>query len=193
MSIEVLYRPVWYCQVVSAKQRILDTATRLFYERGLNSTGIDLIIAEAHVAKASLYNNFESKEHLIADYLKMIRLRYEEILEKAVSSRGRTIEVPFDLLEEIVVDGEFFGCPFTNALTELPHSKLVKDEVLRYRDVVMDFFAGVAAAEVVPQLMIVYDGVFTSCKIDPDRQNVAIGRRLAQILVDRVPREVEAV
>jgi AcrR family transcriptional regulator len=178
---------------VSARQRILDTAARLFYERGLNSTGIDLIIAEANVAKASLYNNFDSKERLIAEYLKMLRVRYEEMLARAVWSRGRTVEIPFDLLEEIVVDGEFFGCPFTNALTELPHSKLVKAEVLRYRNVVMDFFAGVAAAEVVPQLMIVYDGVFTSCKIDPDRRNVAIARKLAQILVDLVPREVEVV
>lgn len=172
---------------MSAKQKILDTAAELFYERGVNSTGIDLIIAQANVAKASLYNNFESKEHLVAKYLEMLRLKFEERLATAVSVRGRRVAVPFDLLEEIVVEGEFFGCPFTNALTELPDSKLVKAEVTRYRDVVMNYFAGVATTDVVPQLMLVYDGVFTSCKLDPDRTSVVVARRLAQSLVDRIP------
>lgn len=165
---------------MSARQKILTAAATLFYERGVNATGIDLIIAEAGVAKASLYNNFESKEHLVARYLEMLRLGFEERLAATVSSRGKTVAVPFDLLEEIVVDGEFFGCPFTNALTELPDSALVRDEVITYRDVVMSYFVDVATSEVAPQLMLVYDGVFTSCKLDPDRRRVAIARGLAE-------------
>lgn len=170
---------------MTAKQRILDTSRELFYKNGVNSTGIDLIIAEAGIAKATLYNNFSSKEELVASYLESLRLDFEENLERAVSDRGNSLAIPFDLLEESVVSGEFYGCPFTNALTEMPESSMVKSEVAKYREVVQSYFAslGVGPA-LLPQLMLVYDGAFTSCKLDPDRKRVMVARQLAQRLVE---------
>jgi AcrR family transcriptional regulator len=92
-----------------AKDRILEAATELFYKRGVNATGIDLIISEAGIAKATLYNNFESKEVLVAKYLERLRLKFEENLQQAVSKQGRSLTIPFDLLETTVVQGEFSG------------------------------------------------------------------------------------
>lgn len=170
---------------MTAKQRILDTSRELFYKRGVNSTGIDLIIAEAGIAKATLYNNFGSKEELVAKYLESLRLDFERSLEQAISNRGRTLAIPFDLLEESVISGDFYGCPFTNALTEMPESALVKSEVSRYREVVQSYFASLGAdPSLLPQLMLVYDGAFTSCKLDPDRKRVMIARNLAQRLFE---------
>lgn len=170
---------------MSAKQKILDTSRELFYKRGVNSTGIDLIIAEAGIAKATLYNNFESKEALVASYLESLRLDFEKNLERAIAHRGKTLAIPFDLLEESVVSGEFYGCPFTNALTEMPDSSRVKSEVAKYRDVVQSYFASLVGDPVLlPQLMLVYDGAFTSCKLDPDRKRVMVARKLAQRLVE---------
>lgn len=169
---------------MSAKQKILDTASELFYKRGVNSTGIDLIISEAGIAKASLYNNFASKEELVAKYLERVRLSFERRLAEAIDARGMRLAIPFDLLEESVIEGEFFGCPFTNALTELPASALVRTEVTKYRTAVERYFSEVAPESVVPQLMLVYDGAFTSCKLDPNRSQVAIASKLAQQLVD---------
>ena len=51
------------------RERILATASRLFYAQGFHSTGIDLIIAEAGVAKMSLYQHFRSKDELISAFL----------------------------------------------------------------------------------------------------------------------------
>jgi AcrR family transcriptional regulator len=167
-----------------AKDRILEAATELFYKRGVNATGIDLIISEAGIAKATLYNNFESKEVLVAKYLERLRLKFEENLQQAVSKQGRSLTIPFDLLETTVVQGEFFGCPFTNALTELPESTLVQEEVRKYRGVVLNYFSEFANKEIVQQLMLVYDGAFTSCKLDPNRKGVRVARQLAQQLVD---------
>ncbi len=167
-----------------AKNRILEAATELFYRRGVNATGIDLIISEAGIAKATLYNNFESKEVLVAKYLERLRLKFEENLQQAVSKQGRSLTIPFDLLETTVVQGEFFGCPFTNALTELPESTLVQEEVRKYRGVVLNYFSEFATKEIVQQLMLVYDGAFTSCKLDPNRKGVRVARQLAQQLVD---------
>lgn len=170
---------------MSARQKILSTSKELFYKRGINSTGIDLIIATAGIAKATLYNNFSGKEDLVASYLESLRLEFEAGLHKAVADRGKTLAIPFDLLEESVVSGEFFGCPFTNALTEMPESALVRTEVNRYRDVVQDYFASlISNSDTLPQLMLVYDGAFTSCKLDPDRKRVMVARKLAQRLFD---------
>lgn len=167
-----------------AKDRILEAATELFYKRGVNATGIDLIISEAGIAKATLYNNFESKEVLVAKYLERLRLKFEENLQQAVSKQGRSLTIPFDLLETTVVQGEFFGCPFTNALTELPESTLVQEEVRKYRGVVLNYFSEFATKEIVQQLMLVYDGAFTSCKLDPNRKGVRVARQLAKQLVE---------
>lgn len=167
-----------------AKDRILEAATELFYKRGVNATGIDLIISEAGIAKATLYNNFESKEVLVAKYLERLRLKFEENLKQAVNKQGRSLAIPFDLLEATVVQGEFFGCPFTNALIELPESKLVQEQVRKYREIVLNYFSKFATKEIVQQLMLVYDGAFISCKLDPNRKGVRVARQLAQQLVD---------
>ena len=50
---------------MDTRERILDTAARLFYAQGYNSTGINQVIKEANVAKASLYQHFPSKEDLL--------------------------------------------------------------------------------------------------------------------------------
>jgi len=169
---------------MSAKEKILDTASELFYKRGVNRTGIDLIIAEAGIAKASLYNNFVSKEELVAKYLERIRLRFESSLAAVIIARGMSLTIPFDLLEDSVAEGEFFGCPFTNALTELPTSKLVAGEVAKYRQSVEKYFSAVAPKSVLAQLMLVYDGAFISCKLNPNRSQVGIAKKLAQQIVD---------
>ena len=56
-------------QEITVKEHILQTATRLFHEQGYNLTGINQIIDEADVAKASLYYHFPSKEDLCVAYL----------------------------------------------------------------------------------------------------------------------------
>ena len=71
---------------VSARERILRTATRLFYEHGIHRVGIDLVIAESGVAKMSLYRQFGSKEEL---QLATIRVAAETHLLSAGRSRRR--------------------------------------------------------------------------------------------------------
>src|SRR5262245_37020905 len=53
----------------AARRRLLDTATRLFYAEGVHSVGIDRIIAEASVAKATFYKHFPSKDDLVRAYI----------------------------------------------------------------------------------------------------------------------------
>ena len=52
-----------------ARDRVLETAFRLFYARGIRAVGVDLIIAESGVAKATFYKHFPSKDELVLAYL----------------------------------------------------------------------------------------------------------------------------
>jgi AcrR family transcriptional regulator len=166
------------------RERILASARELFYSRGINATGIDLIIEQARIAKASLYHHFPSKEQLVAAYLADLRTQFQAALDLEVDKRGTDIAIPFDLLEMSLVHGKFFGCPFTNALTEMPTSAPVIEEVRMYRSRVQDFFTRSVDgnSSLAQDLMLVYDGVFISCKLDPDRAKVHRARDLARRL-----------
>ena len=54
---------------MDARERILETASALFYKRGVRAVGVDLVVAEAGVAKTSLYRHFRTKDDLIAAFL----------------------------------------------------------------------------------------------------------------------------
>src|SRR5213595_1701552 len=106
-----------------ARQRILETADRLFYQEGVRAVGIDRIIAEAGVAKMSLYKHFPSKDDLI---LAVLKHREEGVLEFFRSSMERHAEKTkhplrafFAALKEFFESPGFRGCPFQNAAVEL--------------------------------------------------------------------------
>ena len=67
-------------KVSKARTKLLDTATRVFYTEGVNSVGVDRIIQEAGVTRATLYRHFPSKQHLITTYVEEVdRLDREQI------------------------------------------------------------------------------------------------------------------
>jgi AcrR family transcriptional regulator len=96
-------------------ERILRAADRLFYRRGIRAVGVDAVAAEAGVSKRSLYDTFASKDDLVAAYLR------QRILPLPASGQPPAEQVLglFDQLHGRFVTGEFRGCPFVNAVTEL--------------------------------------------------------------------------
>src|SRR4030088_1959296 len=73
----------------SARDRILETAYRLFSRHGIQAVGIDTIVAESHVAKMTLYRYFPSKEDLVLAFLDLRQQRWtHEWLEAGVERRG---------------------------------------------------------------------------------------------------------
>jgi AcrR family transcriptional regulator len=106
-------------QVVTDK--ILDTADRLFYGQGYNATGINQVIEEADIAKASLYKHFESKTDLLIAYIKRTHERWHERLQAHVSKASTPKEkllAIFDYQEERQKYRQFGGCPFVKANDE---------------------------------------------------------------------------
>lgn len=92
-----------------ARDRLLDTATRLFYAEGIHTVGIDRIIAEAGIAKATFYRHFRTKEDLVVAYLVREYARQREILEAIPGSGADSIVGIFDRLGELSCGPGFRG------------------------------------------------------------------------------------
>lgn len=97
------------------KERILDTAERLFYCAGIRATGVDTIAAEVGISKRTLYNHFPSKDALISAYLKR---GFHEQRPSETPPLAQILR-SFDRLEKGFAQKDFRGCRFVNAVAEL--------------------------------------------------------------------------
>ncbi|MEM7761600.1 MAG: TetR/AcrR family transcriptional regulator [Cyanobacteria bacterium P01_A01_bin.40] len=106
---------------LTPKERILKTVDRLFYQQGYLATGINQIIAEAQVAKASFYQHFPSKETLVIAYLRTYNESFFQQLQqlnKQLSEPKAKILALFDLLADFAQQAECRGCAFLNIAAE---------------------------------------------------------------------------
>src|ERR1700754_5098220 len=98
---------------MGVRERILDTAARLFYEQGYQATGINQIIEEASIAKSSLYQHFKTKEELLIAYLKIAEKDWFEELYKIVGKDKDAAEKIlglFDYRKQLVERKKYKGC-----------------------------------------------------------------------------------
>src|SRR5215207_1494024 len=104
------------------RDHLLETALRLFNQHGYHAAGIDLIIAEAGVAKTTLYRHFETKEDLILAALErrdeQDRDAMRAFVEQRASDPVERLLVTFDFLEALFRDERFRGCIFVSAAGE---------------------------------------------------------------------------
>ena len=105
-----------------ARQRILDTAFRLFYARGLRAVGVDLLIAESGVAKATFYKYFPGKDDLVLAYLDRVDEVWTGQLQAAAAAGGDRpadqLVGLFDALGTACRREGYRGCAFLNAAAE---------------------------------------------------------------------------
>ncbi len=109
---------------MNMNEKILATATSLFESRGIQASGVDTIIAEAGIAKATLYKHFPSKNLLITAYLRDKSDRfYEWLNSRLISKKTNSIDILIslcELVEQWIVTPEFHGLPFHIASVEFP-------------------------------------------------------------------------
>ena len=120
------------------RDRLIETALRLFYEQGYLATGINQIIAESQVAKATFYHHFVSKENLCVAYLQARHIVWmnwlKNSVEKQKSIADRIIGV-FGFLSEWMVKCNFRGCAFLNISSEVPSlNSEIRAEVVKHKD-----------------------------------------------------------
>ncbi len=130
-------------QKQSVKERIIETASRLFYFEGYNQTGINQIIEEAGVAKSSMYQSFRSKEEIAVEYLQRRHKMWMGNLSDFVSDKKSGNEKIIGALAYIkdwLEDVEYRGCGFQNIITDLPKSQnSIADQVLLHKNELLDW------------------------------------------------------
>ncbi|WP_106815544.1 TetR/AcrR family transcriptional regulator [Microbacterium timonense] len=121
----------------TARQRLLDAATDLFYNEGIHSVGVDRIIEEAGVTRATMYKQFAGKEGLVLAYLE----GEDRALRGLFAQAGEASDDPAVLLDLVVAgieqdirDRHTRGCPFINAAAEYPGEGPVRDLIAEHRE-----------------------------------------------------------
>ncbi len=169
------------------KDRILETADRLFYLQGIRAVGVDTIAAEIGISKRTLYNHFPSKDALISAYLA------RRFVAPRASDKPPVEQVlgTFDSLERRFSAKDFRGCPFVNAVAELGcEDKSVRriavefkeSRRLWFRDLLVQL--GVAEAEALAtQLTLLVDGSIAQDLVRNDPAMARAAKEAATVLL----------
>jgi AcrR family transcriptional regulator len=171
------------------RQRLLDAAADLFYRHGIGAVGVDLVSKAAGVSKRTLYQQFGSKDQLVAESLDahgaaIIGL-YIPAEDPDATPREQILAV-FDGLRGWTASETFRGCPFVNTATELadpghPARLIARDYKLRLRG----YFARQAERgrardpqRLADQLIVMFDGAIVQAVVgtvqDPDAARTAV-------------------
>ena len=178
-----------------ARERLIDAATRLFYEEGIHAVGVDRVIAEAEVTRATLYKQFGGKENLVLAYLR----GEDENLRAMFATAGASVTDPEALLdaaiEGIATDIRLRhtrGCPFINAAAEYPDADgAVRQLIDEHREWFRGTLQSVAGtvgldqpAEVAASLVLLRDAALVGGYLDGEQRVTPAFERTARAVID---------
>jgi AcrR family transcriptional regulator len=158
------------------KEKLFQTAARLFYQHGYQSIGVDTIAAESGIGKMTLYRHYPSKDDLIVAYLRdsdrVFWDQFEQITQNAPTAREK-LQAFFDALQSYVLSPVCYGCPFINIAAEYPESDYPGHQVaLEHKQGVMARFrqlseeAGAGQPdELANALFLLMDGAYVAARM----------------------------
>lgn len=178
----------------AARQRILDTAFRLFYARGIRAVGVDTIIAESGVAKATFYKHFPGKDDLVVAYLDRVDEVWSGQLHAAAEAAGTEPAAQlvglFDALTTACRRDGYRGCAFINAAAESMPGTPVHDRTVTHKQAVLAWVTDLAEqagardpAGLARALTLLLDGGLASGALDADPAAAQQAREAAAALV----------
>jgi len=183
---------------LAPRERILKTASDLFYRLSIRSVGIDRIIAESGVAKMTFYKHFPSKADLISTYLRYKSDTWFQMLatstERAGLSPLERVLAIFDALDEPLRAPSFRGCPFVKGLAEFgpeANSPDVQATIAAYFKRLHDFVASLIAPlalskpeKAVVQILSLIHGSIVIAQSTRDPTLVEANRDAARLLLE---------
>ncbi len=173
-------------QEKNSRQRILDTAIRLFFEQGYLATGINQIIEDAQVCKASFYSNFHSKEDLCLEYIRTSHSHWMALLEKQINAHKKPYDrlmAVFTFLEDWMNSCSYRGCGLMNIASETPELKGKIRQLIQQRNEILKKsvyalmkhlkesdprFIRIDAQEVTSFLLMIIQGAIVSSQAQAD-------------------------
>ncbi|MFC7306633.1 TetR/AcrR family transcriptional regulator [Streptomyces monticola] len=176
-------------------RKILDAASELFYGRGINAVGVDLIAQRAGVTKKTLYDRFGSKEALVAAYLRERDERWRTLLTER-SARGTGAErilATFDALGEWMRRENPRGCGFVNAAAELadaghPGRAVIAGQKRWMRGYLGELCELTGAGDpgrLADELLLLHEGATVLNGLDVVREAAGVAREMAAAALER--------
>ncbi|WP_396667119.1 TetR/AcrR family transcriptional regulator [Microbacterium sp. R86528] len=174
---------------VPARDRLLRAASELFYEDGINATGVERVASQAQVTKATLYNNFRSKDELIAEYLSLgltAATAWMEQINRDEPTPQRRLSAMFEQLADDVRLGRFHGCPFASAAVEVPQSKAAMVQVRKHRAMQLEQISQMVGGEEskAELILALYDGAMIAMKSGAGADTIGRARDASIQLLD---------
>ncbi|AVF50109.1 TetR/AcrR family transcriptional regulator [Elizabethkingia anophelis] len=152
------------------RERLLEAATILFHRQGYNNTGVNQIITESKVSKASFYDHFKSKDELCIAFLEK-RYEYwasqwELFISKATTLKEKILQ-SFDFLVYISEKENFRGCSFLNISSEIPDDKIHIHETIRvHKHQIRSFFTSEIKDEILADhIYLLFEGAIMMGRI----------------------------
>ena len=179
----------------TARERLIETASELFYARGFTNVGINEIFERAGVARGTLYYNFASKKALIRAVLarrlaqRLEWLRAVESLDDPEKQLERAVEMHLEWMQS----DSYRGCSFLNALIEMgAEGDEVRDLTLEQKEAVRTFFEGLASRAGLNdpeafshELMLVIDGATVTSLFREPGEVALYARRIIKAIGSR--------
>lgn len=173
----------------SARERILSTAHRLFYNHGIRATGIDRIISEAQVTKVTFYRHFPSKNALVREYLDYRHRRWMTWFSDALTRHGDNLDALVPALAEWFAQKDYRGCAFINSLGELGGEfSDIADITRRHKQEMTAAIErllapGKARKQLAEAIALVVDGAIVRAQYEPNPRNTlrAVQRALLAV------------
>jgi AcrR family transcriptional regulator len=179
---------------LSPRDRLVETASRLFYSDGIHSVGVDRLVREAGVTLATFYRHFPTKEALVEAYLRATDQRLRGNVENALKDRDPrpALEALLDLMDQRTGAPGFRGCQFINAAAEYPDSShpvhiAVDDHRAWFRTVATEIARQLGhpdPEEAGQYLVVLHDGALVASELDDQQVVQAAVRSAARQLLD---------
>lgn len=181
------------------RENIIKTASHLFYSNGYNLTGINEVISEAGIAKATLYSHFKSKEDLCVAYIKFMNNRFLKDIEAycVLKSKGKTqVYAIFEFLETFFNSDEFNGCWCIKTSAEIPrNNEKIRKEIQFQKDKFIELIktliisnnliSNANGAEVLSkQIYLLYEGAVSESHLHQNEWPIISAKSLVQKLLN---------
>lgn len=160
--------------VDEVRERILQTASELFYREGARAVGVDLVVERAGVAKTSLYRHFRTKDDLIAAFLEredeQFWQQWDDVAQRHRSDAQVELDAHMQWIGERIGRKNYRGCPQLNMAAEFPEAdhpaRVValahKQELRRRLKGIADRLGVRHPDDLAAQLLLLVNGAFVS-------------------------------
>lgn len=177
------------------REKILSTASHLFQTQGINSTGVDNIVAVAGTTKMTLYKYFRSKEALILEVLEKNQQDFQTWLDSKLAGSKKSsdkIQQLFDYIEEWVSSPAFIGVGFIKASAEFPNEQdpihqLSSQQSREFRQFISKLATEASIKDVdglALQLSLLFEGAVQAEQMNRGSGAVKYAKKAAKILIN---------